>query len=97
MASALTRNDLTEAVYREIGLSRTESAILVEEVLNEVIDTLEKGENVKIAGFGSFTLRDKPTRMGRNPKTGEEVPIEPRRVLSFRASSMLKDRLNKDV
>ena len=95
MAGALTRNDLTEAVYRDIGLSRTESATLVEEVLNEVIDTLENGENVKIAGFGSFTIRDKATRIGRNPKTGEEVPIEPRRVLSFRASSMLKDRLNK--
>ena len=95
MAGALTRNDLTEAVYRDIGLSRTESAQLVEEVLNEVIDTLEQGENVKIAGFGSFTIRDKATRIGRNPKTGEEVPIEPRRVLSFRASSMLKDRLNK--
>ena len=67
----------------------------MEEVLNEVIDTLEQGENVKIAGFGSFTIRDKATRIGRNPKTGEEVPIEPRRVLSFRASSMLKDRLNK--
>lgn len=95
MAGALTRNDLTEAVYREIGLSRTESATLVEQVLNEVVGTLEKGEHVKIAGFGSFTVRAKSPRVGRNPKTGEEVPIEPRRVLSFRASSMLKDRLNK--
>lgn len=95
MAGALTRNDLTEAVYREIGLSRTESATLVEQVLNEVIGTLETGEHVKIAGFGSFTVRSKSPRIGRNPKTGEEVPIEPRRVLSFRASSMLKDRLNK--
>lgn len=95
MAGALTRSDLTEAVYREVGLSRTESAQLVEQVLNEVIGTLESGSHVKIAGFGSFSVRAKATRMGRNPKTGEEVAIEPRRVLSFRASSMLKDRLNK--
>jgi len=95
MAGALTRNDLTESVYRNIGLSRTESAQLVEQVLNEVIGSLESGEGVKIAGFGSFSVRAKATRMGRNPKTGEEVEIEPRRVLSFRASSMLKDRLNK--
>ncbi len=95
MAGALTRSDLTEAVYREVGLSRTESAQLVEQVLNEVIGTLESGDHVKIAGFGSFSVRAKATRMGRNPKTGEEVAIEPRRVLSFRASSMLKDRLNK--
>lgn len=95
MAGALTRNDLTESVYREIGLSRTESANLVEQVLNEVIGSLEQGDNVKIAGFGSFAVRSKKDRIGRNPKTGQEVPIEPRRVLSFRASSMLKDRLNK--
>ena len=95
MSGALTRNDLTNAVYREIGLSRTESAELVELVLNEVIGSLEQGESVKIAGFGSFSVRAKQTRLGRNPKTGEEVAIEPRRVLSFRASSMLKDRVNK--
>ena len=95
MAGTLTRNDLTEAVYREIGLSRTESANLVEQVLNKVIGTLEEGDHVKIAGFGSFSVHGKKTRMGRNPKTGEQVAIEPRRVLSFRASSMLKDRLNK--
>ena len=95
MAGALTRNDLTESVYREIGLSRTESANLVEQVLNEVIGSLEQGDNVKIAGFGSFAVRSKKDRIGRNPKTGQEAPIEPRRVLSFRASSMLKDRLNK--
>ena len=95
MAGALTRNDLTDAVYREIGLSRSESANLVEQVLNEVIGSLEQGDHVKIAGFGSFSVRAKKDRMGRNPKTGQEVPIEPRRVLSFRASSMLKDRLNR--
>ncbi|MGB0785353.1 MAG: integration host factor subunit alpha [Alphaproteobacteria bacterium] len=95
MAGALTRSDLTEAVYREIGLSRTDSAMLVEQVLNEVIGNLEDGNPVKIAGFGSFSVRSKKDRIGRNPKTGEEVTIEPRRVLSFRASSMLKDRLNK--
>lgn len=95
MAGALTRNDLTDAVYREIGLPRTDSAVLVEHVLNEVIGSLEAGNPVKIAGFGSFTVRSKKDRVGRNPKTGEEVVIEPRRVLSFRASSMLKDRINR--
>ncbi len=97
MAGALTRNDLTEAVYREIGLSRTESALLVEQVLNEVIGNLERGEPVKIPGFGSFSVRSKRDRMGRNPKTGEEVKIEPRRVLSFKASSMLKNRMNTEI
>ena len=95
MAGALTRNDLTDAVHREIGLSRSESASLVEKVLNEVVGTLERGNDVKIASFGSFNVRLKKDRIGRNPKTGQEVPIEPRRVLSFKASSVLKERLNQ--
>ncbi|MCJ9430409.1 integration host factor subunit alpha [Kordiimonas marina] len=90
----LTRADLTEAVYEEVGLSRNESADLVESVLSEISDCLVGGENVKISSFGSFLVRDKNGRMGRNPKTGEEVPIDPRRVLVFRPSQVMKDRIN---
>ena len=90
----LTRADLAEAVYQEVGLSRSESSQLVESVLNEIADTLVKGETVKLSSFGSFQVREKGGRVGRNPKTGEEVPIAPRRVLVFRASHVLKDRIN---
>ena len=90
----LTRADLTEAVYEEVGLSRNESAALVEQVLDSVSDSLVDGENVKISSFGSFLVRQKNGRIGRNPKTGEEVPIEPRRVLVFRPSQVMKDRIN---
>lgn len=89
----LTRMDLAEAVHEEIGLSRNESADLVETVLQHMSDALVRGENVKISSFGTFSLRDKTARMGRNPKTGEEVPISPRRVLSFRPSHLMKDRV----
>lgn len=89
----LTRMDLSEAVFREVGLSRNESAQLVEKVLSEVSDTLAKGETVKISSFGTFSVREKAERLGRNPKTGEEVPILPRRVLSFRPSHLMKDRV----
>ena len=91
----VTRADLTEAVYQEIGLSRNESAQLVESVLEEVASTLAQGEAVKVSSFGTFSVRDKAQRIGRNPKTGEEVPILPRRVLVFRASHVLKDRINR--
>ncbi len=94
-ANTITRADLGEAVYEEIGLSRNDSAKLVESVLSEVCDALAGGENVKISSFGSFMLRKKGERTGRNPKTGEEVPISPRRVLVFRPSNILKDRLNR--
>lgn len=90
----ITRADLAEAVYEEVGLSRNESADLVEAVLDEVSDVLVKGENVKISSFGSFSVREKGERIGRNPKTGVEVPILPRKVLVFRASHVLKDRIN---
>jgi integration host factor subunit alpha len=93
----ITRADLAEAVYQEVGLSRNESADLVEAILSEVSGSLVSGENVKISSFGSFLVRDKGRRIGRNPKTGEEVPIEPRRVLSFRASQVLKDRINSSL
>jgi integration host factor subunit alpha len=90
----ITRADLAEAVYAQVGLSRNESASLVEVVLDEVAETLIKGDNVKISSFGSFSIRQKGERVGRNPKTGVEVPILPRRVLVFRASHVLKDAIN---
>ncbi|WP_040325546.1 integration host factor subunit alpha [Aurantimonas manganoxydans] len=89
----LTRADLSEAVFRKIGLSRTESAQLVEMVLDEMCSTIASGESVKISSFGSFLVREKNERIGRNPKTGEEVPILPRRVAVFKPSNVLKDRI----
>jgi integration host factor subunit alpha len=90
----VTRADLCEAVYQKVGLSRTESAQLVERVLQEITDCLEKGETVKLSSFGSFIVRSKGERVGRNPKTGEEVPISPRRVMVFKPSNILKARIN---
>lgn len=90
----ITRADLSEAVYQEVGLSRNESADLVEAVLGEIAEALTLGQTVKISSFGSFSVRQKGQRVGRNPKTGEEVPILPRRVLVFRASHVLKNRIN---
>ena len=89
----LTRMDLSEAIFREVGLSRNESAGLVESVLDHVSSALERGEQVKISGFGTFSVRQKSARVGRNPKTGEEVPIEPRKVLSFRPSQQMRDKV----
>ena len=91
----VTRADLCESVYQKVGLSRAESAELVESFLNEVSDCLVGGESVKLSSFGSFIVRSKNERIGRNPKTGEEVPILPRKVLSFRASNVLKDAINE--
>lgn len=91
----LTRADLSEAVYNEIGLSRVESSEIVEAVLDEVSTSLVAGEEVKLSSFGTFSVRQKNGRIGRNPKTGEEVPITPRRVLSFRASHVMKGRINE--
>ncbi|HEX4849016.1 MAG TPA: integration host factor subunit alpha [Novosphingobium sp.] len=93
--STLTRADLAEALNRKLGLSRSESLAMVESILDLMSGALDKGENVKISGFGTFLLRDKAQRIGRNPKTGVEVPITPRRVLTFRASQMLKERIAK--
>ena len=89
----VTRRDLSEAVFREVGLSRNESAELVESVLQHMSDALVAGEQVKISSFGTFSVRAKAARVGRNPKTGEEVPINPRRVLTFRPSHLMKDRV----
>ncbi|MZR31031.1 integration host factor subunit alpha [Sneathiella litorea] len=93
--NTLTRANLAEAVYQQVGLSRNESADHVEAVLSEISDRLVAGETVKISSFGSLQVRQKTGRVGRNPKTGEEVPINPRRVLVFRASHVLKDKINK--
>ena len=92
--STVTRSDLSEAVYREIGLSRNESAEMVETILSRIGQALVTGDSVKISSFGTFDVREKGARMGRNPKTGEEVPIEPRRVLVFRPSHIMKERVN---
>lgn len=93
----VTRAQLSEAVHKEVGLSRSDSAQLVESVLDELCNDLVNGKVVKISSFGSFSVRDKGGRVGRNPKTGEEVPIAPRRVLVFRPSHVLKDMINRVV
>lgn len=89
----LTRMDLADAVHSQVGLSRNESADLVESVLGHVSDALVAGQSVKISSFGTFSVREKAARVGRNPKTGQEVPIHPRRVLAFRPSHLMKDRV----
>jgi integration host factor subunit alpha len=89
----LTRAEIAEAINRRLGLSRSESLQMVESILTHMSEALARGENLKISGFGTFLLRDKAQRIGRNPKTGIEVPITPRRVLTFRASQMLKERI----
>lgn len=91
----LTRADLAEAVYEQVGLSRNESSDLVEQTLDEIMNALISGDHVKLSSFGSFAIREKGERIGRNPKTGVEVPILPRKVLVFRASHVLKDRIAK--
>ena len=91
----LTRADLAEAVFQKVGLPRNESAEIVELVLHEIVACLERGKTVKLSSFGSFGIRDKGQRIGRNPKTGQEVPITPRRVLVFRASNIMKRRINE--
>ena len=90
----LTRAAIADAINKELGLSRAESLGMVEEILDQMSDALARGENVKISGFGTFLLRDKSQRIGRNPKTGVEVAITPRRVLTFRASQMLRERIS---
>lgn len=93
--NTITRAQLAEAVYSEVGLSRNDSAQLVDVILDEISQALIKDEMVKLSSFGSFQVRSKGKRIGRNPKTGEEVPILPRRVLVFRASHVLKDKINR--
>ncbi|MGA9444144.1 MAG: integration host factor subunit alpha [Methyloceanibacter sp.] len=93
----LTRADLAEAVFKKVGLPRNESAEIVELVLREIVSSLQRGEQVKLSSFGSFGIREKGERIGRNPKTGKEVPITPRRVLVFRASNIMKQRINESM
>lgn len=94
-SETVTRADLAEAVYAQVGLSRNESSDLVEQMLDEMMAALVSGDNVKLSSFGSFSVREKGERIGRNPKTGVEVTIKPRKVLVFRASHVLKDKINK--
>ena len=93
MPKTITRADLHEAVYRKVGLSRSESSDMVESVLDEICDAAVRGETIKFSSFGTFKIRSKNERVGRNPKTGEEVPITPRRVMVFRPSNILKRRV----
>ena len=93
--TTVTRAQLAEAVYQEVGLSRNDSSQLVDEILEEISQALIKDDMVKLSSFGSFQVRSKGQRLGRNPKTGEEVPILPRKVLVFRASHVLKDKINR--
>jgi integration host factor subunit alpha len=93
--STVTRAQLAEAVYQEVGLSRNDSAQMVDVILEEISQALLRDEMVKLSSFGSFQVRSKGERVGRNPKTGEEVPILPRKVLVFRASHVLKDKINR--
>ena len=95
LGGTLTRADLSDIVHNRLGLSRAESASVVERVLYHMCHSLGEGHNVKISGFGTFILRDKGERVGRNPKTGVEVPIAPRRVMTFRASQLMRDRIAK--
>jgi integration host factor subunit alpha len=92
----LTRADLSDAVHQQVGLSRSESADLVKSVLDRITDKLVVGETVKLSSFGTFAVRSKGGRVGRNPKTGQEVPITPRRVLIFRPSHVLKNTINSE-
>ena len=92
-AGTLTRADIAAKINQQIGLSRNESAAIVESILDHMSDALAGGQNVKISGFGTFVLRDKAQRIGRNPKTGVEVPITPRRVLGFRPAQMVRTRI----
>lgn len=93
-SGALTRADLAEAVHQEIGLTRQDGAQLVERTLDLIVEALGRGETVKLSGFGVFQVRSKTARMGRNPKTGQPAAIEPRRVISFRASQVMKARVD---
>lgn len=90
MKKTITRSDLVESIHLKIGLSRSDSAVLLQMVLDHIVDATVKGESVKLASFATFHVRDKRLRIGRNPKTGVEVPITPRRVLTFKPSNILK-------
>ncbi len=90
----MTKADLVESVYLKTGFSKKESAEIVETVFDLMKNTLESGEKIKIAGFGNFVVKDKSTRRGRNPQTGEEIEISSRRILTFKPSQILKASIN---
>ena len=90
----MTKADIIEAIYDEVGFSKRESADIVETTFDIIKETLENGENIKLSGFGSFNIRDKKARRGRNPQTGEEITITPRRILTFKSSNVFRDQLN---
>ncbi|RLB67742.1 MAG: integration host factor subunit alpha [Deltaproteobacteria bacterium] len=90
----MTKADIIEAIYDEVGFSKRESADIVETTFDIIKETLEKGENIKLSGFGSFNIRDKKARRGRNPQTGEEITITPRRILTFKSSNVFRYQLN---
>lgn len=92
----MTKADLIESIYEKIGFSKKESADIVEMIFDTIKETLEKGQKIKISGFGNFVVRSKRPRMGRNPQTGQEIEISARRVLTFRPSQVLKQALNKE-
>jgi len=94
MTNTITRADIAEKVFRELGLSRTESAELVDAIMEEVAIALEKGETVKLSSFGTFKVRSKNARMGRNPRTKEEIPITPRKVVTFHTSNIMAKKIN---
>ena len=94
MEKTTTRSSLSEAVFKNVGLSRNESANLVDSIFNEILKNLTSGNEVKISSFGTFMVRDKKERIGRNPKTGQEVPISARQVITFRASNVLKSKVD---
>ena len=96
-SKTLTRADLADAIVRNLGLSRTESQEIVEDILGEICTSLEQGESVKLSSFGTFSLREKGERLGRNPKTGEAKVISPRRVVVFRASNIMKNKINRGL
>ncbi|MEM9221300.1 MAG: integration host factor subunit alpha [Pseudomonadota bacterium] len=90
----ITRADLANAVYKEVDISRAEAADLIDQILEEIVSALERGEPVRISSFGAFEVRSKRERLGRNPKTGQEVPIDARRVVTFKPSDVLKRYIN---
>ena len=92
----LTKADLIDAVYNQVGFSRTKSTQVVESLLENIKATLEKGEDVLISGFGKFSTRDKTKRRGRNPATGEDLLLKERRIIMFRCSSVLRDKINEN-
>ena len=92
----VTKADLANTLFEQLGLNKREAKEFVELFFETIRESLENGESVKLSGFGSFSVRDKRSRPGRNPKTGEDVPVTPRRVVTYKASQKVKDRIAKN-